>query len=224
MKIHVIGCATDLSHPNLKLLKEKLDIYILPLVLPFDWEGYSATYSTNEFIKNLPEDDVIVATDVYDVLPLNGCNKQILEQKLLHNLDLNKIIFAAESNCFPDGNLSNLYPKHESKWRFLNGGGYISTVKLLKHLIKQILPSIKGSINQRELTKFLLNNPDLMTLDYTCEVFQTLWNGSVGASMNTNDFIFDINNKSIINKMFNTKPLLFHGNGKTNMSILGQYI
>jgi hypothetical protein len=194
------------------------------MYVPFDWEGYCGTHSINEYIKNLSDNELVLVTDTYDVLPLNGCNKNLIEKKIRDKFDLTKVVFGAETNCFPDGHLSALYPDHipYSKWKFLNGGGYFGTVKLLKYIIGETLSSIKGSMNQRVFTNFFLNHPEYITLDYTCEVFQTLFNGRVHADMNIDDFIFSDN--TIINKTFNTIPFLFHGNGGTNISPLRKYI
>ena len=224
--IHIIGCATDSNHGNVKLLQQKIDLYLLPMYFPFDWEGYSVTYSVSEYIKDLSDDELILITDTFDVFPLNGCNKTILENKIKEKFDLSKVVFGGEANCFPDGHLANRYPDHipYSKWKFINGGGYFGTVKLIKYIISKTLSSMKGSMNQREYTKFFLENPKYITIDYTCEIFQTLYdNKDIGSNITMEDYIF-LDNNTIINKTFNTKPLLFHGNGKMNMSPLIKYI
>lgn len=215
--IHIVGLATDPHHRNAKILQEKIGLSLLPFNMPFDWGGYCGTYVLSEYIQKLSDNDIVLITDVYDVLPLNGCNPFLLEKKIKEKFNLDKLIFGAETNCYPDGHLSSSYPQHNSPWKFLNGGGYFGTVKVLKYVIPKVLPLIKGSINQRIFTQFFLQNPEYITLDYTCEIFQTLFNVSL------DNFIF-LNNSIIVNKNFNTTPLLFHGNGKTNIEIFYQYV
>lgn len=207
--------ATDYNNSNLKLLQDKLPIILIDNYIPWTGDFYAKTYGFSRFIQDLPDEEIVVFSDAYDVLPLNNCNLASLEDAINKYFDLHKITFNAETNCYPDYSLASKYPNSESKWRYLNAGLYCGRAKYLKKLLDQVLPRIVGSDDQLQFSIAFIEMPHLVTLDYKCNVFQTLYDGHVGGNINMDDFIFQ--GKQIVNKHFNTTPLLFHGNGKINM-------
>jgi|LakMenE18May11ns_1017448.scaffolds.fasta_scaffold9952861_3 hypothetical protein len=220
--MRILTYATDYNHDNIKLLKTKLQIECIPNYISWTNDFYAKAYAINKYIQNIDNDEYVIICDGYDVLPLNGCSSYLLHDALHSYFDMNKITFNAETNCYPDSILSDYYPNKTTKWKYLNAGIYGGMIKLIKIMLNQTLPNIKGSMDQREYTKLFLSNPDLITLDYECKIFQTLYNGKIGGDINLQDFI--IENNKIKNKYFNTYPLLFHGNGKINMSTLTPFL
>jgi hypothetical protein len=218
----ILTYATDINNYNLKSLQNKLPIYLIPNTLPWTNDFYAKVLGVSETIKDLSDEEVIIFCDAYDVLPVNSCNIFSLENAINQHFDLNKITFNAEINCYPDSSLVTKYPIYNSKWRYLNSGIYCGRVSLLKKLFNKVLHKIRGSDDQLQFSIAFIETPDLIALDYECKIFQTLFNGQIGGDMNMNDFV--VEDSFIINKYFKTKPLLFHGNGKINMSKLIPFI
>jgi len=217
----ILTYATNLNHTNIKLLQNKIGVELLPNYIPWDMNFYAKAYSINSYIDRYEDDELILCCDCYDVLPVNGCTKEFLNDAIVANFDLNKVTFNAEINCYPKGDLSRYYPTHASKWKYLNAGIFVGKKQNIKIMYDLVLDKIKNSMDQLQFSLLFLNS-DKINLDYECKVFQTLYNGRVSGPMNMDDFIID--NKTITNKYFNTKPLLFHGNGHTDMTPLKPFI
>jgi lysyl hydroxylase/galactosyltransferase/glucosyltransferase len=217
----VLIYSTDLNHGNIRHLTSSLGAEILPIILPWTMDFYPKSYSVTQYISEMDPENLILVCDAYDVLCLNNCSLDKLEEKIRFDFDLDKITFNAETNCFPDWRLAKDYPVVDSKWKYLNGGIYVGKVKNIMFMMDQVLPKIKGSDEQLEFSKFFISNQHLLALDYECKIFQTLYNGSVGGDIDMSDFL--IQDNLVYNKHFNTLPLLFHGNGKVNMTNLVQY-
>ena len=109
--------------------------------------------------------------------------------------DINKITFNAETNCYPDGCLANKYPDNDSKWKFLNASIYFGISNNIRNMYQTTLEKIKYTDDQLELSKLFLENANLIDLDYSCQIFQMLYNGHVGGDISEEDFIFDISKK-----------------------------
>lgn len=218
--MHIVTYATDINHINIKYLKQKIPIHILTDSTKWTKTFYAKHFAVNKFIQNFDMNELILCCDAYDVMPMNNCSINKLEDSINLYFDLNKITFNAETNCYPDKNLIKKYPHHDSKWKFLNAGIYVGTVKNILKLYEKTLDSIKHTMDQLIFTIEFLESKNTIDLDYECKVFQTLFNID-RRNMNIDDFI--IKDKILVNKYFNTTPLLFHGNGRTNMSKLLPY-
>jgi len=220
--MRVVTYATNLNNRYLNYLATKLDVAILPELIPWGgfWQGkyihdfYAKSYSLNKFLEDIDPDEIIVVADAYDVLPLNGCNMVLLEKRINEVFDLNKVTFCAEENCFPEESLSTLYPKQSHRWKYLNAGLYAGRSKLVKQMLDLTLDKIQGSMDQLEFAKLFLAK-NLIDLDYKCEIFQSLYHTN-DLKINWDDY--DINGNTIKNRVFHTHPLLFHGNGGVNIS------
>lgn len=217
--LKILTYVTNAAHPNLRHLQQKLPIEFVPNLIAWTGSFYAKAYGVNEFIKSLPDDDIIVLLDGYDVLPFNGCTLETLRNAVETNFDLDKVTFNAETNCFPLSELAQKYPAAPGKWRYLNAGLYAGKVSAVKRMYTAVLGDIvRVGDDQHALSLLFLSRPDLLALDYECRVFQSLYNGSVGAGVNMPDFV--IAGTTIRNKQFDTTPLLFHGNGLIDMASL----
>jgi hypothetical protein len=210
--LRILSYATDFNNQNFKLLQNKLDVEVLPILQNWSWDFYPKSFSVYETIKKFNPEDIVLVCDAYDVLPTKKLTKNILFDKINEKFDLNKITFNAEKNCYPDMSLTNLYPESNSPWKYLNAGIYVGKVKKVLVMLENLLPKIKNSMDQKEFSISFINNKFDITLDYNCDIFQTMY-------MLNDDDLF-INNNTILNNKTNTEPLLFHGNGKSNLSII----
>jgi hypothetical protein len=213
----VLVYATDLNHCNITHLESVVGAEVLPILLPWTMDFYPKSYSVYEYIKTLDPKEHILVCDAYDVIGLNNCTNKLLEQNILSFFDTDKVTFNSEINCFPDWGLASRYPLANSKWRYLNAGIYTGKVENILQMLDMVLNKIIGSMDQLEFSKLFLDSK-LINLDYKCQVFQTLYSGSVGGKVDTSDFI--VQNGFIYNKHYKTTPLLFHCNGKADASNL----
>ena len=187
----------------------------------------------NEYLDNmnLSEDTIIIFTDSFDVI-FNDNGKNIIEKykkivksyvdtnNSIKNIDLdikNKIIFSTEISCWPDTSLKDVYQKVETKYKYLNSGGFIGYVGDIKRLVNTYIDELDD--DQLYYTKKFLENKNDIILDYNCEIFQTLNNISADITLN-------IDRSEVLNKYTNTKPSIIHGNGnsKLHLNNIGNYI
>jgi GR25 family glycosyltransferase involved in LPS biosynthesis len=176
-----------------------------------------------EFLEgNEIEDDIlIIFTDCFDVIfNDNGDNiikkyKKIIDRERKEGRD-NYILFSTEVNCWPDLNLSKDYPKVDTKYKYLNSGGFIGYKRDILQLIDTDIDELED--DQLYYTQQFLEKENIK-LDYKCEIFQTL-NNSV------EDITLNINRSELVNKYTKTSPSIIHGNGpsKLNLNLIANYI
>lgn len=221
MNFKILTFATNPKHYVLNILKSKLDITVLDKE-HFDWEGKKSVPYVLQYLNCLPENDLVLIMDSFDVLPLNNCTQENLYKGILKYFDLNKVTFNAETQCFPDSSMAIKYPDSPGKWKYLNGGIMTGTVKKIKQLFEKVIKE-KIEINQKNYSNIFLTT-NLINLDYRCEVFQTLLAGPYPHHPNIDMNDFEFENKTVINSFFKTRPLLFHGNGSVNLAPLLPYV
>lgn len=217
----VITYATDHNNVYLKHLVNKLEAEILPEYLPWSFDFFPRAVSIYEAVSNSTDDDLFLCCDAYDVLALNGCNKDLLEKRIRNCFDLNKVTFNAETNCFPDKSLASEYPHCFSDWKYLNAGIFVGRASVIKKMLDLTIHKIINSMDQLVFSKLYLKT-SLINLDTKCEVFQTLYRKNHNREICWKDF--EVQDKMIMNKSFKTFPLLFHGNGVVKMDSLFSYI
>ncbi len=158
-----------------------------------------------EYLNTLPENDIVLFVDGYDVFVSNTINA-IVQQ--YHNYNA-KVIFASEQYCWPDATLAELYPDDA----YLNGGCWIGEVKEMKRILAPIElptnPPILSHVNddddeQLYYTKKYLSNQYDIVLDKQNKIFQT---------MNEHATIKD---NRLYNIETNTYPIIYHGNGNAD--------
>ena len=216
---HVISIITDINenYKKLDISAKKNNIDIIPLISykPIS-NGYGFIIKlllTNEYIKYLPDDHIIMVIDGYDVIINN--NQENIINKYYELTKGEKVLFSAEKACWPNGQLWSLYPETSSIYKYLNAGTYISTVKILKKLFIILMKKIYKFYyffdfrvdDQEYFTEiFLFENKNLIILDNNAEIFNCLYDS-------INDIEFKDN--KIYNKTTQTYPMIFHGNSNT---------
>lgn len=224
MNIKFITIETRYAQQESNLLKSAkingIDIEVVGKGVP--WEWYITKFEIlDKYLSNVKE-DYICFTDSKDVLFL-GTKSNIIDVYKKHFL--NKIVFNAEINCWPDISISNQFPKQEFTFKYLNSGCYIGPTKLIHKLIKESLKFSKQDYNENPFGHFnndqfvcqktYLNNlfADDIELDYYCRLFQTLYG--------VQDEI-EYLETSIYNKHTKSNPLIIHGNGHTSLYKTGE--
>lgn len=216
-RLLILATGTDMNDA-LKRFIESCEIYGLEykiLGLGQKWNGGNMSAGIGggqkinflvEELSNLDDDQLIFVSDSYDVI-MSSNTEEIINK---FNKFKTPIVFAAEKDCWPDKRLINKYPETESPWKFLNSGGFMGKVK---H-IKQILPEKYKNNGDDQLyyTKQFLENQDLISLDYNCDIFQCV-------NSSKDDIEINFNNSRIRNKKYNTYPCQVHGNGPWQIKV-----
>jgi hypothetical protein len=168
-----------------------------------------------EAISTLHDSDIIMVVDAYDVFVHAGEEKIIKAFKSMGK----DLVFSAENWIFPDVEVGKIYPDIPQSilFRYVNSGGSVGYVKAYRQMLKDIMRDTmvdamgkKHTVesDQRLFTKYFLQNPDKVTLDYQQKIFSNL-----------NDLFdyryFSFEKKGIYNHITNTTSLVFHGNGVT---------
>lgn len=217
----IITYANNYCNKFYHILRDKLDVEPLEII-DDNFQFYHKILSVDRYIQNLQDNEIIVFLDTFDVLPVNGVNKQRLEYAINKCFDLDKVTFNAEVSCFPEDSLSVYFQHIPSKWKYLNSGMYVGKVINLKFILSSIINEYINGKNTDELKhlndqlvfiKAYIKRKKLIAIDWNCEIFQTLFSGDL-YSVPHADIIIDTNTKIIKNQNTNTYPLLVHGNGK----------
>ena len=158
----------------------------------------------NEYLATAPDDAIILYLDGYDTFfadePLN-----VLER--YHQMGAD-IVFGAESECWPDKDTAHKWGDTGTKYKYLNSGCYIGTVKALHHFIS--LPITEPANGDDQLycqqRYHLVNTLDgfngyKVVLDFEAYIFQN----------------HDKNVKIVNNQLWNDETkccgCIYHGNG-----------
>lgn len=139
-----------------------------------------------------------------------------------------KVIYQAEKNCFPHKWVGDKYPTTQTKyegspWKYLNGGGYCGSSKLIAEFFSSYgLMNLGEADGQHEQALAYIqakNEGFPIFLDDGCELMQ-----SMAFSPDMRDFeirkMEQSGTKLVVNKVTNQIPAVLHFNGCTDMSIL----
>lgn len=119
-----------------------------------------------------------------------------------------KILISCECACWPVPDLESKYPKVvASRWRYVNSGGYVGPIDLIKEMIT-------GGEGDDQLwwTLKFLNEQNRIELDNTCKLFQSTAH-TVQEWAPWNKTFEKLEDGCVLNKETGTTPMFFHGNG-----------
>ncbi len=150
-------------------------------------------------------------TDAYDTFALAGPDE-------LQNLCVSRIylpecqmMVSAEKACYPHPEMAARYPATKSDWKYVNGGGFISTCEYFCKLYEDGTHDTETN-DQVWLAEQFLKRQDEIIIDNNCDIFQTI------AFEGIADFSYQ--EKRMINRKTGSKPIFIHGNGHTDMSLI----
>ena len=163
-----------------------------------DMSGPSGGIKVNllkEYIKNLPDHDVVLFTDAYDVFYADDLDT-ITGRYIGFNT---KVLFAAEADIWPEPELAKDFPESETKYRYLNSGVFMAQIGELKKILARGIPN-DGDDQLYYQQEFLSKQYD-WKLDYegyifTCHEPRASKNGT-----------------QLFNPETNTFSCIYHGNG-----------
>lgn len=148
-----------------------------------------------EYIADLPDHDVVLFCDGYDVFVANE-----LEEITRRYLEFKcKVLFSAERFCWPDSSLEEYFPETDTPYRYLNSGLFIGRVDELKKILStEILDS---DDDQLYYQKAFLSNQFDIHLDYESYIFQC------------SDDNVKVKDNQLYNSITNCFSCVYHGNG-----------
>ena len=150
-----------------------------------------------EYLGTLPDNDVVLFTDAYDVFFVTD-----LDNIVRRYMDFSvEILFSAEKACWPDESMAEKHPPAETDYKFLNSGGFIGRVGALKDLFsEELLASDDDQLYIQRIWTYDTSRWS-MALDYEQYIFQT------------NESNLTIRNKQLWNDFTGCYPAIYHGNG-----------
>jgi len=191
------------------------------------WHGLVQKWtSLSTVLKEIPDDDVIIFGDAYDVF-YNATSDEILDAFLEWNLD-EKVVFMGEKGCWPQityGNDANghgkipdveykdgedlclnVYPESPTPSRYLNSGTWIGRKKVVVPLVQETIASIitPKDNDQEIIANNYIRGRKSITLDYRNTLFQ---------SVHLNQKTLKLEGGRIYNPDSDTYPKIFHFNG-----------
>lgn len=234
----VFTVATSETDGFLRYQRSAIEYGIKPIVLGLgeDWKGGDniryrpgGGWKVN-LLKNALEaykDDtnrIVLFTDGYDVMFLSDLSAIIDKFKKTEA----RILFGAESSCWPDTGLESLYPTVESGKRFLNSGLYIGYVPEIYTLLTYAPLKDEGDDQLYFTHAYVddkLRNQLNFKLDSNSEIFQNL-NGALSEVELYQENEKEHTEFKLKNVVSHTQPLVIHGNGfsKTKLNSLGNYL
>lgn len=211
-KVHPITVGTDRKkHVDMMTSANLKGIYPKNLGNMVDWEGTDMVgpgggHKVNlvkRFIEDLPDHDVVLFTDGYDVLyndDLESITRRYLGFK-------KRILFSAESSCWPDQSLAEKFenfprnnPDDYTKYQYLNSGTYIAEVRELKRILNENLIE-NSEDDQLFFQQIFLSKKYDIALDYEGYIFQC------------HEPDVSIQNGQLYNPNTGTYGCIYHGNG-----------
>lgn len=181
-----------------------VEIDVLGMGLPYKGNGQKLTY-VRKYIDTIPDDELVLFVDAYDVLILSNKEKMILN---FLEMDT-QLVFAAETNLFPKrkvGHLARKFPKSPNKFKYLNSGTYMGYASAIRKLLDSINYS-EGHSDQAALIPYFIDHQDEISLDHTCKLFCAMH----GTRFREYDLDFD--SKTVRCKITDSIPCVIHGNG-----------
>ncbi|KAM9713305.1 procollagen-lysine,2-oxoglutarate 5-dioxygenase 2 isoform 2-T2 [Menidia menidia] len=166
------------------------------------------------------EDLVVLSVDSYDLI-FAGAPEETLRKFQQSN---HKVLFAADGLVWPDKRLAEKYPSVRRGKRYLNSGGIIGYAPYIHRIVSQ-WSLHDNDDDQLFYTKIYLDPLKRetlnMTLDHNCQIFQNL-NGAVDEVL----LKFGTDRVRVRNIMYDTLPVVVHGNGNTKMYLnyLANYV
>jgi GR25 family glycosyltransferase involved in LPS biosynthesis len=202
--VHTITVGTD-RKKSTTLYDTALEYGIYPknLGTNVEWKGTDMSGPgggmklnlVKNFIKDLPDNDLVLFTDAYDVFYADDL-ETITNRFLGFNT---KCLFAAEADCWPDQQLASSFPRSETKYRYLNSGLFMAQVSELKRLLAEDIRDDED--DQLFIQKKFLSGEYDMKMDYESYIFQC------------HDWKVQKRGKQLYNPETGCFSCLYHGNG-----------
>lgn len=205
-KVHVVTCGTDRKQcVKLNTSARNHGIDVINIGKNIEWKGTDMSALgggmkinlMNEFLKEIPDNDIVLFTDAYDVFYADNLDT-IVERFKDFKSDT---VFSSERVCWPLSDMADKFPECSTPYRYLNSGTYIGYASELKKIMSY-KPIADNDDDQLYVQEIFLNDKNIdIALDYESYIFQTNepQTQKVGNQLN--------------NPLTNCCPCIYHGNG-----------
>ena len=155
-----------------------------------------------EYIKELPDHDVLFFCDGYDTFVVTE-----LDEIIRRYLDFSHgIVFASERICWPNEELATqiiktnkgIKPYTDTPYKYLNSGLFVGTVKELRSILQDVDDASDDQLYYQEA--YLSGHYD-MALDLECYIFQC------------SDPVVTVKEEQMFNPITRCFNCVYHGNG-----------
>jgi hypothetical protein len=187
-----------------------IEYYIKELPIASNWHTACTVENTigylREFAEKFEDYERIVKIDAWDMLFYGT------KEELISKIPTDKLILAAEKNCYPDKELAAYMPDGGSPWRFCNGGGLAGTPERFA-LLADILDSYeKGWSDQKVYNLMLSQRINPFVLNYPTDLFYCFVMDKGDCMIVTDKY--NSTEKRPYNKVMAVFPSFIHFNGK----------
>lgn len=171
--LHVFTYSTD-AHKASYLFESAAQhgLRIQNLATTSKWNGLQdKLIAMRDKVYSLPESDICCFLDAYDVI-INASEDKIIET---YRKSGATILFGAEIQLDPPCVPAELYPPSPTRFRFLNSGVYIGTVRAIRTMLEW------GNFldrNDQEYAHFYYiasHETNDLQLDYNCNLVLNMW-------------------------------------------------
>jgi len=188
------------------------------------WIGFGQkTMETRDYIKDLPEDEVVLSVDPFDVVFLCGIDE--IEEKFRRGsapfacgaLKLGPLLRRVYGREF---NYSGRpVPRNPTGYDYLNSGTWISTAGYARRLIDRLEHEFAmgpTDMDQEILTSLYIHDRSVVDLDWRCDIFHNLlFRNFITRQPDLKDLEF--RNGRVLNVATGTEPCLLHASGNALM-------
>ncbi len=208
--LHICTVATKRAKGLNQLLDSCKRFKIKPDILgmgkSFKGTGQKFSY-VKEYLESLPDEDVVLFMDAYDVLVLAD------EAKILDTfLEMDSpCVFAAEMQLHPRKKYKQYAQQFLSgptKFKYINPGTYIGYVYALKEILETMDYSEEAS-DKAAIIPYYLEHRESIVLDHECRLFCPL------QGVRQKDLACNADAKTVFCALTGTEPCLVHGNYKS---------
>lgn len=212
MKIKVITTSDRLDHPGWHKLQASLDYF------KYDYQHILAPFAFGHQMPHVlawcqayqGDCTHILYTDCFDTVAFGGPHEVKAKWLMYEEADSRiKMLISGEKACFPYASRAVDYPETSRPWKYVNGGGWMVEIDYFINLCLAKQPLTLKDNDQAWLMECFLKNQDQIKIDYDCWIFQSI------AFSNLEEWALDDNR--FVNVGTGTKPVFFHGNGRTTM-------
>ena len=169
------------------------------------WRGFlQKLEALRRFLAGLPGDRICLFTDGYDTVYLQPGTVIEAQFKKIDR----PVVFSAEMSFHAPGNetIVDRYPPSPTIYRYLNSGGFIGYAAPLNQILARILADPQTEDDQSLLSRYFLDHPDEIALDYRAELF-------VNTSNRQYDEDLECREGRLYNRQTGTWPCILHTPG-----------
>jgi hypothetical protein len=188
------------------------------------WIGFgNKTTETRDYLKGLPDDEIVISVDPFDVVFLCGLDE--IEEKfrrasapfLCGALKLGPLLRRVYLREFNRGRVP--LPHNSTGYDYLNSGTWISTAGYARWLIDRLEHDFRmgpTDMDQEILTGIYGRDRSVVELDWRCEIFHNLlFKNFITRSADLKDLEFS--DGRVMNVATGTRPCILHASGNAKM-------